>query len=296
MTSLCILTPDPDYEEDWRSDASRIKALLGDQVHFESWTQPVELKPYQLVMPLLVWGYQRDPARWYAALEAWEAQALPMANPPALLRWNTDKRYLFDLAAQGIAIVPSRFSAALTEADVVEARAAFGREMIVIKPIISGGSDGTYLLAPRELVPDDVAGQPMLIQPMLDAIATEGEYSLFYLGGHFSHAIVKRPRAGDFRVQEQFGGTERAVDPEADVLQLANQAFAALAYPALYARIDLVRGNDGAVVLMELEAIEPSLFLHHAPDGGAQFARAVESHLAAQFGVAARPVSDRAWP
>lgn len=273
-TRLCILTPDPDYYENWQPMADQYRALFGDALSFRSWTAPGDLSSFDLVLPLLAWGYQRDAGRWTAALETWAAAALPLANPAALLRWNTDKRYLGELAAKGVAIVPTLFAEALTDAELASGHARFGAE-IIIKPAISGGADGTYRLGADDPLPGDVAGQTMLIQPMMPAITEEGEYSLFYFGGQFSHAILKRPAQGDFRVQEQFGGREIAVAAPAEAHALAKASLAAAPEAALYARVDMVRGPDGDFRLMELELIEPALFLHLADDKGAGLARAV---------------------
>ena len=160
---------------------------------------------------------------------------------------------------------------------MADARVRFGVGPLIIKPAISGGAEGTYRLGPGDPVPDDVVGREMLIQPIMTAIVEEGEYSLFHFGGHFSHAILKRPAAGDFRVQEQFGGQEVTVNPPAAALALSHEALAAAPGPLLYARVDMVRDNSGTFRLMELELIEPSLFLNHAADGGAMFAAAVSA-------------------
>jgi glutathione synthase/RimK-type ligase-like ATP-grasp enzyme len=280
MKPICILTPDQGYEEDWRKDAAHFEALFGDALSWRCWTDPGDLGSFGLILPLLSWGYQRDPARWARALDGWEAKQLPCANPVALLRWNTDKCYLFDLEAAGLSIVPTQLAAVLSDADLSPAFAAFGAPL-VIKPTISGGADGTYLLEEGTPIPDDVKGRMMLLQPMMTAIANEGEFSLFLFDGQFSHAILKRPAAGDFRVQEQFGGREVAVTPPEDALTLASATLAVLPAMPLYARVDLVRDSVGAFRLMELEVIEPSLFLNHAPDGGAMFAEAVRRRITA---------------
>lgn len=115
----------------------------------------------------------------------------------------------------------------------------------------------------------------MLIQPMMPAIATEGELSLFMLGGRYSHAIVKRPKAGDFRVQPQFGGQVSEIAPEPEALHAAEMVLKAAGQPLTYARVDLIRGLEHTPQLMELEVIEPDLFLQHAHDKGAAFAEAV---------------------
>jgi glutathione synthase/RimK-type ligase-like ATP-grasp enzyme len=115
----------------------------------------------------------------------------------------------------------------------------------------------------------------MLIQPFQKAIEGDGEYSLMLFGGRFSHAIVKRPKAGDFRVQPHLGGRDEPCDPPEGAIDLARTALAAAPAPATYARVDIIRDNDGELRIMELELIEPALFLHHSPDRGAAFASAV---------------------
>jgi hypothetical protein len=275
MDRLCILTPDPDYEEHWQPVAERYRALLEGVAELATWNDAGDLSGFDLILPLMAWGYQRDPVRWFHLLDAWEAAGLRFANPIATLRWNTNKDYLFDLEEAGVAIVPSRLSHALTRDDVDAARAAFGVDTLVIKPTISGGADGTYRLGASDPIPFDVLEREMLIQPLMSMIAQEGEFSLFYFAGQFSHAILKIPEQGDFRVQEQFGGREVTIEAPVAALTLAEAALAAAPGPLTYARVDMVRSEDGGFYLMELELIEPSLFLDHASDGGAAFVSSV---------------------
>ena len=279
VPKLCILTPALGYEERWQGEAARLDALFGDQLTYHSWTDAGDLTGFDLILPLLAWGYPRHSARWFAALDAWEAAALPFANPLATLRWNTDKDYLLDLHAAGVAIVETIETHSLCAGNLEAARAQFGVTNLVVKPAISAGADGTYKLGPHDPIPFDVLEREMLIQPMMPAIADEGEFSLFYFAGSLSHAILKRPAAGDFRVQEQYGGQEVSVEAPETARTLAGAALAAAPAPPLYARVDMVRDGQGAFRLMELELIEPSLFLAHAPDGGAALAKAVTAML-----------------
>jgi hypothetical protein len=156
--------------------------------------------------------------------------------------------------------------------------------MLVVKPPVSGGADGTYRLGPNDGMPARVANRRMMIQPFMPAIAAEGEYSLFYFGNAFSHAIIKRPAVGDFRVQDQFGGWEEAVEAPVAAQALARDALVATAEitrtgSLAYARVDMLRDGEGRFRLMELELIEPSLFLRFASDGGAMFAAAMLSKI-----------------
>lgn len=274
---IAILKPAEGHRENWHESAARYRQLLGDAVAFRPWDDPGDLSGFDLVMPLLAWGYQHAAEQWQASLDRW--QGLPFANPVDTVRENSNKAYLLSLEAQGIPIVPTRIAAALDRDALAAARAEFGSQELVVKPPVSGGAHGTYRLKPGDPLPADTIGREMLIQPLVPAIAEEGEYSLFHFAGRFSHAILKRPAPGDFRVQEQFGGTEIAIGPPEGAKALARATLDTLPESPLYARIDMVRADDGAFRLMELELIEPALFLSLAPDDGAMFADAVRRHV-----------------
>jgi glutathione synthase/RimK-type ligase-like ATP-grasp enzyme len=275
---VAILVPAPDYYEKWQPAFARKAAALtaaGLIVEQRVWTDPGDLSGYDLVLPLFAWGYQRDVAGWYALLDRLEAEALPVANPVRVLRWNSDKAYLAELGAKGVAVVPTVEVAELDEASLAAAMSELAIDEAVIKPAISGGADGTHRIAAGAPAPADALGQRRLVQPLMPGILTEGEYSLFFFAGRFSHAIVKRPAWGDFRVQEQFGGRETVWAASDTAQDLAAAALAAAPAAPVYARVDMVGDAAGKLHIMELELIEPSLFLHHAPDKGAAFGAAV---------------------
>lgn len=282
--SICILTPAPDYWEDWSLPKAHYERLLGPDLSFRSWTDTGDLSGFSLILPLLAWGYQRNVASWYALLDRLEREALPVANPARVLRWNSDKAYLAEMAAAGVPTVPTMMREAMNDTALDSAKSLFGTNRLVIKPPVSGGADGTFLIGASDPLPAEAVGRRMLIQPYLPAIAAEGEMSLFFFGGRYSHAISKHPANGDFRVQEQFGGSERRIDPPAEALALAETVFAATEElmdhaPLTYARVDMLRDEDGNFRLMELEAIEPSLFLHFAGDQDALLADAVRARI-----------------
>lgn len=277
---LAILTPDPsddDRYDDWREQAALIEAVLpGVAIAYRPWSAPFE--PANLTLPVMAWGYHRHLARWHDALDAWNATGAHFANPVSVLRWNTDKAYLADLASRGIAVIPTSVTTHLDDAALTDARAAFGAQELVIKPPVSAGSDDTYRLSADAPAPDAVRGKRMLIQPLMPAILEQGELSLFYLGGTLAHAIVKRAPKGEFRVQPQFGGKVEAVEPPPSALRCAEAALVASGEDLLYARVDLVAdGADWRV--MEIELIEPWLYLANARDGGAAFGAAVRRRL-----------------
>jgi len=277
---VAFLVPAPDYPEAWDwafegESAALVAAGLG--VETRPWTEAGDLSEFNIVLPLLVWGYNRRIAEWYAFLDRIEAERLPVVNPVALLRWNSDKSYLAELDAKGVPTVATRLTEALQAQDLDEARAVFGCDTLVIKPPVSAAADGTFKIGPGEGVPAAVAGQRMLIQPWMAAITSEGEYSLMLFGGTFSHATVKRPKAGDFRVQPHLGGTKVPCVPPPGAEELARAALAATPADAAYARVDMIADTEGRLRIMELELIEPSLWIEHSPDNGADYASAIVS-------------------
>lgn len=276
MSRICILIPGQDYFEDSNPHCRKFEQALGFIPAYRHWTDPGDLSGFKMILPLIAWGYQRDTSRWFALLDQMEADNLPVFNPVSVLRWNSDKAYLIALAEAGISVVPTRMAEQLDKATLEQAALAFGNDVLIIKPPISGGADGTYRINTSDDIPRNVRGQRMMIQPFLPAISSEGEFSLFYFAGQYSHAIIKRPAKGDFRVQDYFGGTETAIQPPKDALYLAVAALSAAPAALLYARVDMVRDANGVMRLMELELIEPSLFLSFAKDNGAAFAAAVQ--------------------
>jgi glutathione synthase/RimK-type ligase-like ATP-grasp enzyme len=276
---IAVLVPDLAYPEPWRWTYDPQAAALtaaGAAVEPIRWTQVGDVSGHDLVLPLVAWGYHLDYDRWLALLDRAEAEGWPMINPPALLRWNGDKAYLAELADRGVSTVPTLAVESCCDADLEEARRRFESEWLVIKPPISASAAGTHRLGPKDDLPADSRRRPMIIQPLIEEIAKTGEFSLMLFDGQYSHAVVKRPKTGDFRVQEYHGGvTLPCRAPPAGAIKLAQAALAAAPADASYARVDIVPDDQGVLRIMELELIEPSLFLDHAPDGGAAFTRSI---------------------
>lgn len=289
MTDIVILTPNPDdpsFAGQWPQVRDRLVSALasgGLAARAEAWTDHIDsaggLASADLVMPLVAWGYHRDHARWIKACAIWQAAGVRMLNPTSVLAWNSDKSYLERLGEAGIPIPATIWSEQITPQQVADAFDALGADELVVKPRVSGGGWQTTRLKRGETLTEAPDG-PALIQPFIAALESEGELSLLFFGGRFSHAVRKRPRTGEFRIQQQFGGLYAPEpDPDPAALDLAKRVLATVEEDLLYARIDLARGADGQWLLMEAELIEPDFYLNHAPDGGQAFVAAVADRL-----------------
>ena len=262
----------------WPEVLARMVAPLdaaGMRVEAVDWTTAADLTGFDLVLALLAWGYHRD-GDWAGQVARWQAVGVRLQNPPAVLRWNADKAYLGDFAAKGAPVVPTLFVEQVTESAMYEAAARFGTDRLVAKPRVSASAFRTIRWSPGASL-DGSPTEAAMIQPFLPDIVAGGEPSLLYLGGRFSHAVNKVPQPGDFRVQPEYGGIIAPFEPAPDQLAAAGAALRAAGEPLLYARVDLVRDLSGRPVLMELEAVEPDLFLEHDAGAPARFVEAVSA-------------------
>lgn len=276
---FAVLVPAPDYPEPWRwafDVEARALEAAGASVEAVPWIDAASLDGVDLVLPLVAWGYHERYAEWLALLDGFEAAAARVANPPSVLRWSSDKAYLAELDAAGVPTVPTVVLNALSEDDLKAAREAFSSAELVVKPLVSASAHGTFRIRAGDGVPAAARGRRIIVQPLLPSIAREGEYSLLFFDGVFSHAVVKRPAAGDFRVQPHLGGTTAACEVPDGAVEVALAALGGVPAPTTYARVDLARGRDGGLQLMELELVEPALFLDRAPEQSTRmFAEAV---------------------
>lgn len=273
-----------EYASYHADDAPLVAALRARGVAPEPlvWNDPaVDWAAFDALLVRTPWDYYQRIDEFLPWLARIEALGVTMVNPPRTLRWNADKRYLLELAAAGIPIVGTHWVDRRTNATLASIMDARGWDDVVVKPAVSGGAWRTWRTDRRDLATHEsefgalVAQCDMLVQAYVAEIASSGEWSLLFFGGAYSHAVLKRPRAGDFRVQEKHGGETFAAVPPPALIAAAAACVArlpALGQPGcLYARV------DGVVVgasffLMELELIEPQLFLAGNPAAGAVFA------------------------
>ncbi|MBT1711154.1 hypothetical protein KK062_23120 [Fulvivirgaceae bacterium PWU5] len=222
------------------------------------------------------WDYYQEADAFRDWLDAMEKTGALMFNPVQVVKDNMHKFYLKRFQEKGLTIIPTLFSAATAPVkwEMLQAQAW---DQVVIKPAISAGSFLTQTYTTATLTPEtfyDVISQgDWLIQPYLPEITTEGELSMIFFNGAFSHAVLKKPKDGDFRVQRQYGGLYQRVEPTSELLQRAQQ-IATLENELLYARVDGVM-IQGKFHLMELELIEPDLYFEFGEDIRQRFVESV---------------------
>lgn len=284
MTPRIALANSADHAELHPHDLPLVAALqaAGLDPVAEVWTDPsVDWSSYDAVLLRAVWDYHHRYLEFTEWLGQLDKAGVKVFNDTDLVRWNADKRYLLELRERGVAIVPSQVAAGACLREVV---GGLDGQEIVIKPTVSatarhtirGTAGSAELNGAMDKLPDDV----YLVQPFQPEIQSEGEWSLIFFDGEFSHAVLKHPAAGDYRVQNDFGGTAELLDPPAAVLEGSTAALAAAnsRRSPVYARVDGIVSN-GRYLLMELELIEPYLFFPLAPGSVTRFAAAVANRL-----------------
>jgi glutathione synthase/RimK-type ligase-like ATP-grasp enzyme len=237
----------------------------------------VDWSRFDLCLVRSTWDYhEKHPEflRWARQVEA----AAGLQNPAELIAWNSDKTYLRELAEAGVPVVPTVWVKRGSDVDLERVLAQRGWEEAVVKPVVDLGARNLHRVRAGD-------GSPALrlalgrsteamVQPFLPSLETDGELSLTYVEGELTHAVRKRAAPGDFRVQSIWGGTVERAEPADGEVEIAERALAQLDELPLYARADLVAGPDGGPCLIELELIEPNLYLTHHPPAAEALAEA----------------------
>lgn len=262
-------------------EIARLLALQGVQVDAVVWDdERVDWSVYRAIVPRSPWDYYRKPDRFRAWLDHLDALGVQIWNDSRTIRANMDKRYLQSLERDGFPIVPTVW--ATSGVSLAEVRMATGWTSLIVKPVVSAGAFLTVVVPPeedgREALRAMGSEAPVMVQPFISSIKEAGEWSLIYFDGTFSHAVCKRPKAGDFRVQARHGGITQAENPHPDWIALGNALLATLPALPLYARLDGLVYNDTWVVI-ELELIEPCLFTDFHPHAPQRFVDALLARL-----------------
>jgi glutathione synthase/RimK-type ligase-like ATP-grasp enzyme len=260
---------------------SLITALAGSgvAVQVRAWDDPeADWRQFALVVPHCTWDYLerfQDFRRWLRVCE--RRGLLPNALP--LLDWVTDKAYLLELAAQGIAIPPTARFERGDDASPGWLRERFGGAPLVVKPSVGGGGHRVWRCAgpgeAAEVARTQLPAEGVLVQAFQPAVTTDGEYSAVFVAGRLSHVVRKRPQQGDFRVHRRYGATRELAGVEPWMAGYCRRVLAAARSMPLYARVDFLLPRPAEPVLMELEVLEPDLYLRECPGAGARFAAAL---------------------
>lgn len=260
-------------------------AAYGIETSRVSWSRAdIEWSSFDAALLRTTWDYFdrfEEFSNWLTRVGA----ATRLFNPPALIRWNLDKHYLRDLDARGVPVVPTVFVERGSAATLAELVRMHGYDELVLKPAVSGAARHTYridartIAAHEPLLAERLSEEAMLVQPFLPSILEHGEITLVAIDGRVTHGLRKRAKPGDFRVQDDHGGTVHPHEPTPEEIDLAERALAACDPRPVYGRVDMVRDARGALVVMELELVEPELWFRLAPAAATRLASALARAL-----------------
>ncbi len=270
-------------------DAGLLAALRAEGVEpvVVPWDARLDWRGFDGVLLRTTWDYSDRVEEFRSWLDDLEAAGVPVWNPLPVLRWNLHKDYLRVMGLRGLPVVPTVWIRKGEHLDLDKAMGRQGWGDVVLKPAVSAGGRRTYRIRTGEPMPalPAVAAEDLLLQPFIPEMVERGEVSLVFFAGTFSHAVRKRPAPGDFRVQPQHGGTAVPWAPAPEDLPAASRILQAAPAGWLYARVDLVETRSGPL-LMELEMLEPNLFLPQGPGAAEHFAKVIRTALAASPGKA----------
>lgn len=259
---------------------------LGWDVVTVPWRDPATgWDSFDAVYMCTAWDYPENPELFLTVLERIEASSAHLINPLPLVHWSLAKTYLRDLEERGGAVVPSIWFEEFDSAQIAGWFETLSADKIVIKPQIGANAQHAYVLEEpmsSELVSElerSFAHRPFFVQTFMGNVQSEGEYSLFFFGGEYSHAILKTPKVGDFRSQEEHGGDIQSVAATAAQVTAAEKLLALVEPKPTYVRVDLVRDDNDNFLLMELELIEPSLYLRTDALSAERFSRAFDERF-----------------
>lgn len=206
-------------------------------------------------------------------------------NSEKIIRWNIDKHYLQDLEKNGVHIAKTYFIEQGSKTTLQELHMQLNWKETVLKPCISGAARHTYKLNESSISDYEsifthlIANESMMLQPFQHKIVSEGEISMMVFNGQFTHAILKKAKSGDFRVQDDFGGTVHDYKPTLAEISFAENAVKACPELPIYARVDIFTDNDGQIALSELELIEPELWFRHFPEAANVLAKSLKTQI-----------------
>jgi glutathione synthase/RimK-type ligase-like ATP-grasp enzyme len=252
---------------------------LGFSVHRTHWDDPeMDWSITRFAVFRTTWDYFERFVEFQKWMERAEKQTC-FVNPSSTILWNLDKHYLAELNQKGIAIPPTIFIEPGGRRSLSEIACQTGWKECIVKPAVSGAARHTYRFYPDQtdhleaIFSNLIQEESMLLQPYLAFITEKGEVSLILFGGKYSHAVLKKAKPGDFRVQDDFGGTLHPFEPTVEMILLAEKAVYNINPTPVYARVDVIWDQMEAVCVSELELIEPELWMRRFPESAIVFAK-----------------------
>lgn len=228
------------------------------------WDDDVDWRSYDVVLTRSIWDYHLKHARFLEWLDQLDASGARVYNPTALMRWNSDKHYMLDLADRGVRVTPTRVLHRGQPATLAEVAAEAGWQRVVVKPTVASTgwetwqADAPFTAEHEAQFERQKEAMNLLVQEFVEGVRN-GERSFVFIGGEYSHCVLKRAAGDEFRVHIEWGGTVERIEPPREQIDWAEGVVAAVREPWMYARVDAVAGADGLVV-MELEMLDPELF------------------------------------
>jgi glutathione synthase/RimK-type ligase-like ATP-grasp enzyme len=216
------------------------------------------------------WNYHRKWDAFFSWFEKTQKES-QFINPVSTVIWNLDKRYLFDLLKKGVNIAPTIILEKGSTKNLDQCFDELACEELVLKPVISAGGRDTYRISKEnshehtKRFKELIASEAMMVQEFQQNVPLEGEISLMFFGGKYSHAVLKKAKKGDFRVQDDFDGTVHDHIATKEEMDFALHAIKQIDPIPVYARVDIFRDNKGKLALAELELIEPELWFRNDP-------------------------------
>jgi glutathione synthase/RimK-type ligase-like ATP-grasp enzyme len=208
-----------------------------------------------------------------------------LLNSEAIIRWNIDKHYLLDLKQNGVHIAESYFIEQSASTTLKELHNKLSWNETVLKPCVSGSARHTYKLNLNTIEEHEtifnklIANEAMMLQPFQKNIVEKGEISMMVFNGKFTHAVLKKAKQGDFRVQDDFGGSVHNYSPKQEEILFAENTVKACKELPIYARVDIFTDNNSNLALAELELIEPELWFRHHPKAATILAKAINQRI-----------------
>ena len=257
----------------------------GLRVCRQSWSNPhFDWSLTRYILFRSTWDYFERAEEWKKWLSEVSEQT-QLINSHETVLWNMDKHYLEDLMQQNINVPPIRYIEAGESVVLAQLVDEIDEEVVILKPCFSASARHTYKIV-GEVNEDQektfqnlIQIEAMMLQPFQHSVPKKGEISMMIMGGTFTHAVLKKPKLGDFRVQDDFGGSVELYQPNKEEIAFAEATVAACPTPPIYARVDIIEDNDGQLALIEMELIEPELWFRFYPEGARVLGNAVAAFI-----------------